>query len=380
MKILHMIIGLNVGGAENSLKRLIEIHKDNQNYQHCVISLTTIGKIGEQLQVSGIEVKALGMTSAFSVPITLWRLIKSIRHINPDIIHTWMYHADLLGGLAAYFTQKKVIWSIRNTHVAIGSGTAKTTKYIMWLCAKLSYKIPSKIICVANAAKISHYKNYRYDNKKMIVIPNGYAIDAIQKMVINTQKEKLLTELKIRNDKIIIGSIGRFNDYKDFPTFIKSANILLMSQQNLQFLLIGRDVDENNKSLMSLISDTVSPNAFVLLGERNNIPELLSLMDIFCLHSISEGFPNVLGEAMCAGLPCVTTDVGDAALMVGGHGSVVPHSNPEKLAAALQAMLDLSPQERTNIGQALSQRIRDHYSITNIQQAYKALYHEVFNS
>jgi glycosyltransferase involved in cell wall biosynthesis len=377
MKILHIIIGLNVGGAENSLKRLIEIHKDNQNYQHCVISLTTIGKIGEQLQASGIEVKALGMTSAFSVPITLWRLIKSISYINPDIVHTWMYHADLLGGLAAYFTQKKVIWSIRNTHVAVGSGTAKTTKYIMQSCAKLSYKIPSKIICVANAAKVSHYKYY---NKKMIVIPNGYAIDAIQKIAKNTQKNKLLAELKIRNDKLIIGSIGRFNDYKDFPTFIKAANILLASQQNLQFLLIGRDIDSNNKILMSLISDTVNPNAFILLGERNNIPELLSLMDIFCLHSVSEGFPNVLGEAMCVGLPCVTTDVGDAALMVGEHGSIVPHSNPEKLAAALQVMIDQTPQERTNIGQALSQRIRNHYSIANIQKAYETLYHEVVNS
>jgi glycosyltransferase involved in cell wall biosynthesis len=377
MKILHIIIGLNVGGAENSLKRLIEIHKDNQDYQHCVLSLTTIGKIGEQLQASGIEVKALGMTSAFSVPITFWRLIKSIRHINPDIVHTWMYHADLLGGLAAYLTKKKVIWSIRNTHATVGAGTASTTKYIMQLCAKLSYKIPSKIICVANAAKISHYKYY---NEKMIVIPNGYAIDAIQKTVENTQKKKLLAELKIRNDRLIIGSIGRFNDYKDFPTFIKAANILLASQQNLQFILIGRDVDKNNETLMSLISDTVNPNAFILLGERNNIPELLSLMDIFCLHSISEGFPNVLGEAMCIGLPCVTTDVGDAALMVGNDGSVVPHSNPEQLAIALQKMIDLPPQERTNIGQALSQRIRDNYSIANVQQAYEAIYQEVSQS
>ncbi|OQX06984.1 MAG: hypothetical protein BWK73_29325 [Thiothrix lacustris] len=377
MKILHIIIGLNVGGAENSLKRLIETHKDNQNYQHCVISLTTIGKIGEQLQASGIEVKALGMTSAFSVPITLWRLIKSISYINPDIVHTWMYHADLLGGLAAYFTQKKVIWSIRNTHVAVGSGTAKTTKHIMQLCAKLSYKIPSKIICVANAAKVSHYK---YNNEKMIIIPNGYAIDAIQKTAKNTQKEKYPAELNIRNDRLIIGSIGRFNDYKDFPTFIKAANILLASQQDIQFLLIGRDIDSNNKTLMSLINDTINPNAFILLGERNNIPELLSLMDIFCLHSISEGFPNVLGEAMCIGLPCVTTDVGDAALMVGEHGSIVPHSNPEKLAAALQVMIDQTPQERTNIGQALSQRIRNHYSIANVQKAYETLYHEVVNS
>jgi glycosyltransferase involved in cell wall biosynthesis len=377
MKIFHIIIGLNVGGAENSLKRLIEIHKDNQGYQHYVISLTTIGKIGEQLQASGIEVNALGMTSAFSVPITLWRLIKSIRHINPGIIHTWMYHADLLGGLAAYFTQKKVIWSIRNTHIAVGTGTASTTKYIMQLCAKLSYKIPSKIICVANAAKVSHYK---YNNEKMIVIPNGYAIDLMQKSAKNTQKEKLLTELKIKNSGLIIGSIGRFNDYKDFPTLIKAANILLTSQQNLQFLLIGRDVAEDNETLTFLISETVTPNAFILLGERNNIPELLSLMDVFCLHSISEGFPNVLGEAMCVGLPCVTTDVGDAALMVGEHGSVVPHSNPEKLAAALQAMLDLSPQERINIGQSLRQRIQDHYSIANVQQAYETLYHEVVNS
>ena len=101
MNILHVIIGLNVGGAENSLKRLIDSHKDNTNYQHSVISLMTIGKVGEQLQESGIEVCSLGLKSLLSLPITFFRLIRFIRKANPDIVHTWMYHADLLGGLAA---------------------------------------------------------------------------------------------------------------------------------------------------------------------------------------------------------------------------------------------------------------------------------------
>ncbi|MDC3262037.1 glycosyltransferase [Candidatus Pseudothioglobus singularis] len=378
MNILHVIIGLNVGGAENSLKRLIESHKDNTNYQHSVLSLTTIGKVGGQLQASGIEVCSLGLKSPLSLPIIFIRLIKFIRKANPDIVHTWMFHADLLGGLAAWVMRKKVIWSIRNTDISINSGTASTTKYIMHACAFLSSYVPKRIVCVANASAISH-SNYGYNEKIMITIANGYDVDKINQAATKIPKDTFRHSLNIAQDAIVIGSVGRYNDYKDYPTFIKTATILLKSHPTLQFLMVGKDVDDDNTTLVQLIASTGYQNNFILLGERDDVPACLSIMDIFCLHSISEGFPNALGEAMSIGLPCVTTDVGDAAMMLENQALVVEHSQPILLARSLQNLLDLSSTKRKQIGKELQQHIKNEYSIVKVQKSYEALYQKVIN-
>ena len=378
MNILHVIIGLNVGGAESSLKRLIESHKDDTNYQHSVLSLTTIGKVGEQLQASGIEVCSLGLKSSLSLPITFIRLIKFIRKANPDIVHTWMYHADLLGGLAAWVMRKKVIWSIRNTNISINSGTATTTVHIMNICAYLSSYIPKKIVCVANAALISH-SNYGYNKKIMTVIPNGYDVNKINQAAVKIPRDVFRHSLNITQDAIVIGSVGRYNDYKDYPTFIKTAVILLKSNPALCFLLVGRNVDHDNKMLAQLIIATGHQDNFILLGERNDIPACLLAMDIFCLHSISEGFPNALGEAMSIGLPCVTTDAGDAAMMVGNEALVVDYSQPNLLAKSLQKLLNLTVSQRSKIGKELQQHIKNEYSMIKVKKSYEALYQQVIN-
>lgn len=377
MKILHIIIGLNVGGAENALKRLVESHLTTPNYQHSVISLTTIGKIGTQLQELGIKVYTLEITSFWNAPLKFLKLIKIIKNNQSDIIHSWMYHADLLGGIAAYLTKHKIIWSIRNTHATVGSGTASFTKYIMLTCAWLSKYIPKKTVCVANSAILSHNK---YDHSKMLVIPNGYDTEKIIKQSNNISRETFRSSLGIDSNAIVIGSVGRFNDYKDFPTFIETASLLLTTYDNLKFLLIGRNVDTNNNALMTLINKTIDPSAFLLLGERNDIPVCLKAMDIFCLHSISEGFPNVLGEAMCIGVPCVTTDAGDAALMVRNAKLVSPISDPTALAEKVKLIITLSPEERHEIGAELQRIIKTDYSLQNMQQSYEKLYTEVANS
>lgn len=374
MNILHIIIGLNIGGAERSLQRLIEAHRNNPEYQHTVISLTTTGKIGEELTECGIKVIPLGMTSFLSSPVIFLKLITAIKKQQPDIVHTWMYHADLMGGLAAWLLRKKVIWSVRNTHTAVEKGTSKVTFYIMRLCAFLSPYIPQKILCVANAAATTHEK-YGYQKSKMAVIPNGYNLEKIQSASISNLSRG---DIQLDEKSIIIGSVGRFNDYKDFPTFINAAKIFLKQHSNLQFLLVGRDLNQHNKLLNKWIAETNAPEKFILLDERKDVPALMKLMDIFCLHSASEGFPNVLGEAMCLGLPCVTTDAGDAAFIIGNHPElIVPTRNPESLAKALQQLILLTPTQRKQLGSELSERIATEFSIEKTITAYENIYQEI---
>ena len=235
-----------------------------------------------------------------------------------------------------------------------------------------------KIVCVANAALISH-SNYGYNKKIMTVIPNGYDVNKINQAAVKIPRDAFRHSLNITQNAIVIGSVGRYNDYKDYPTFIKTATILLKSNPALCFLLVGRNVDYDNKMLAQLIIATGHQDNFILLGERNDIPACLLAMDIFCLHSISEGFPNALGEAMSIGLPCVTTDAGDAAMMVENEALVVDYSQPNLLAKSLQKLLNLSVSQRNKIGKELQQHIKNEYSMIKVKKSYEALYQQVIN-
>ncbi|MGI0013727.1 MAG: glycosyltransferase, partial [Nitrososphaera sp.] len=148
-QVVHVIIGLNVGGAELMLKRLIESHQDNPKYRHSVISITLVGKVGTQLQEIGVEVRALGMCSLMDIPRVLLQLVRMIRAERPDIVQTWMYHADLLGGLAARLAgNRRVIWGVRTTDVE--SGGKRVTLWVRQVCAWLSRRLPYKIVCAAD--------------------------------------------------------------------------------------------------------------------------------------------------------------------------------------------------------------------------------------
>src|SRR5690606_5143753 len=144
-KIVHIIIGLNVGGAELMLKRLVLNSNNLENFHHEVISLTDLGIVGQDLESAGIRVHTLGMNSLISLPRMYFKLVKLLKIIQPDVVQTWMYHADFLGGIAAkYVGVKKIIWGIRTTDVT--KGGSKLTVILRSICAKLSYSVPTNIV------------------------------------------------------------------------------------------------------------------------------------------------------------------------------------------------------------------------------------------
>ena len=375
MKVLHIIVGLNVGGAEMMLKRLVGSSSDNPTYQHVVVSLTNMGKLGPLIQAMGVEVHVLGIRYALGFPFALWRLVRLIRDIKPDIVQTWMYHADLLGGLAARMAgNQHVIWGIRTTDVQAGGSFA--TVFVRWICAQFSYWIPQVIVCVAEASRQSHI-TVGYDAKKMVVVPNGYDFDWLSAS--SHERQSLREQCGINQDDVVLGSLGRFHEVKGQENFVRAAAFLAPQYPQLRFLMVGFGVDWNNAPLVDWIVNTGFKDRFVLLGERKDVPQCLAAMDIFCLHSRTEGFPNVLAEAMAMGLSCITTDVGDAAMLLANTGVVVPKEDSAALARGVEHLLLLDQAARHAMGMQAKARVEAEFSIIRARNRFEEIYLKVLS-
>lgn len=373
MKIVFIITGLSVGGAEMMLYKLLsQINKEL--FQLSVISLTDIGPVGEQIKKLSIPVYRLNMKRNFVNPFLIFTLACMLKKLNPDLIQTSMYHADFIGGLAARLIGKTpVIWGIHHSNLNIRINKLSTILIAM-ICARLSRNIPYRIICCSEASKKVHQK-MGYDSEKLVVIPNGFDIELFK-----PDQELRLTfrkELGISENSILIGMAGRFDPEKDIQCFIDAASILSEKYPDVRFILCGRRMDWDNPDLLEWIENKKLKKVFYLLGVQDNMPRFWTSLDIASLTSISEAFPNVLGEAMACAVPCVATNVGDSALIIQNYGRVVPPRSPEKLAEAWAELLEKGPAERKRLGLAARERIVSNYNIKKICECYAQLYSEV---
>jgi glycosyltransferase involved in cell wall biosynthesis len=370
-KIVYVIGTLNMGGAEQALLRLVVEHAaSSQDTQQIVVSLTELGVIGEKLQGMGVDVITLHMTSILSLPGAVYKLWRKLRFWSPNVVHTWLYYADLVGGLAARLAGiKNIIWGIHSTQVP--QGPLSVIRILIFICSVLSRWIPLKIICCAQAARDFHVR-LGYQADKMIVVENGYDL-AVFKPSQEIGKSTRI-DLGIAADAIVVGAVGRFDPLKDYKNLMAAAERVLLLHPSTVFLFIGRGVDNSNSELMGWISETKNLSRFLLLGERYDVPKLMAAMDIFCLSSRAEAFPNVVIEAMAMQLPCVVTDVGDAALMVKTSGLVVPAQNSSALANALCSMIELSASRRTELGEMARHLVETNYSIASIAKRHLDVY------
>lgn len=375
MHVMQVIVGLSVGGAEHMLRRLVLAQLGSTPGLRCtVVSLTTVGPVGDQLSKAGVEVVALGMRSPLSAFVALWRLRQLIQRQKPDVVQTWMVHADLIGGLAARMAGvSAVIWGIRTTDF---STSPLSTRAVRWFCARLSGRVPHTIVCAAQASRIAHVAD-GYDDARMVVIPNGFELDRLQPDTQRAQAVRL--RLGVLPGQVLIGCVGRYNAAKDHPNFVRAAGMLAASHPDCRFLMVGRDVEGSNSALRHLVDATGFADRFLLVGEQADVPAWLDAMDVFVLPSQSEGFPNVLGEAMAMGRPCVTTDVGDAAWLLGDTGLVVPPQDAKALAAAMHNLLLLPRHELHTLGQRARQRLTTGFSMQQACDRFTRLHEQVIS-
>ena len=370
MKILHIITSLERGGAETVLYRFLMNVSADERKGHFVVSLQGLGFFGHKLASYGVEVSALNMRGILSFPGAFLRLVFLIRKLRPNLIQTWLYHADLLGGIAAQFSGKPpVIWGVHTVYLDIN--TSFITKAIRFLCALTSKWLPKVILCVAHAAADNHIR-LGYERKRVVVIPNGFDIPDMNSFIEGARN--LRSSLGLFDSHLLVGSIGRFHPDKDYQTFLDAAAQLKSRISNARFLLVGRGLSTDNEVLVKLIISFGLENDIFLLGERDDVHVCLQAMDVFCLPSKTEAFPLVLGEAMSASRPVVATNVGDSALLVGDAGIVVPAQDSKMLCDGLHKMLSYSIIKRENIGIEARMRIESNFAMVKMVDDVLKLY------
>ncbi len=313
MKILSIIVDLNKGGAEINFFRLNSFLND-QGYKILVICLTKSGYFSKKFENLNIEVIHLDIGFNLKIFSKLLLLNKIIKQFNPNQVHTWMYHSNVIGGLLAKINGvKKIIWNIRHGNYKLGS-TKITTIFFIFLNSFFSYFIPNKIIFNSNSSKIFHNKIF-FKNRSSYVIYNGIDTNFFYPFNKNIS---LFNELNLNKNVFLIGMFARSSPQKDHITLIKSIDILIKEKKykDIHCLLVGKSIPKN-ELIINTIQKLNLTKYFTLLDHEDNLVDFYNLLDIHILCSnYGESFSNSLLEAMSCGIPSISTDAGDVSNLI----------------------------------------------------------------
>ena len=373
IRIVFITSGLSTGGAESMLFKLLE-NIDRVCFEPRVISLTTLGEIGERIEQLGICVETLGMVSGRRNVFSLFRLVRLLRNARPDIVQTWMYHADLIGGIAARLVGcRNVVWALRNSNLSADM-IKSSTLMVVRTCALMSSWLPRQILSCSTCARAVHI-GFGYRQDKINVIPNGFDTARFRPDIVS--RSSVRQELGLLGGTKLVGLMARYDPQKNHAGFIEAAAVIRKALPNVHFLMAGCGVDDENMTLKALVNARGLDRFIHLLGRRDDMPSLMAAMDVLISPSYGEAFPNVLGEAMACGTPCVVTDVGDSAEIVGETGRIVQSGDMEGLAHHVIELLGLPMEARELLGLQARARVKKRYEIGVVARSYEAFYEKL---
>jgi glycosyltransferase involved in cell wall biosynthesis len=371
MKVVHVITGLKMGGAEVMLLRLLKQLRSH-DYDPYVVGLTEPGPVSDEIVGLGVPLEALSAKRGAPGPATVYSVARILRRVRPDVVQTWMYHSDLIGGLAARAAgNPPVAWGLHHSNLS-PAFNKRSTLVTARTCARLSRVLPAAIVCCAESTRRLHAE-FGYDEDKLLVIPNGFDLDTFRPDPV--ARADVRRELGLPNETRLIGLIARFHPQKDHETFIRAAGIVRAQRDDTHFVLCGDFLDWNNAELVGWIERAGVRDRCHLLGRRSDVGRIQASFDVAALSSQGgEAMPLTIGEAMACGVPCAVTDVGDAARLVGDTGRVAPPRDPAALAAACLELLSLPADASARLGAAARRRIAERYSLPVVADRYWELH------
>jgi glycosyltransferase involved in cell wall biosynthesis len=367
LRVCHLITDLDTGGAERSLVNLVTA-MDPAQFVCDVVALIEPGPMAEPLVAAGIPVTTLGMHRGRPSPAALLSLVRHLRATKPTILQTWLYHADLVGTVAAWMSRPEfLVWNVRCTDIT----RAESEKPIRWLVRLLAMLSGCPDAIIVNSHKGEHdHKRIGYHPKQWINISNGVDLERFHPQP--GKQAALRNRLGFDPNAVTIGLVARYHPMKDIETFLRAASLFLKNSTDAQFVLCGDGLAADNDNLTGMIANLELDRRVFLLGQRTDVDTIYPTLDILTLCSIyGEGFPNVLCEAMACGVPCVVTDVGDSAEIIGDCGETVPMHNPEALAQGWRRLLERGLQGLATPARA---RMEARYGLDRMCEQYQQLY------
>lgn len=370
IRVLHVISDLSTGGAEMMLYKFLS-RSDRKRFSPVVLTLKDRGELRKRIEMLDVPVYSLAIRYGVPTPISIWRLIRLLRQVKPDVIQGWMSHGNLTAQLGRLFSPGRVavVWNIRQTLDSLHR-EKPLTRLTIRLGALLSGK--PDVILYNSRTGLAHHEAIGYRVDRTLLIPNGF--DVTQFAPSAVARHSVRAELGVAPATLLVGCIARYHPVKDHPNFLQAAATLLKTLPGVQFVCVGKGVDWDNNALRQLVRELKLTGRVHLLGERHDIPRIAAALDIAVSSSFDESFPNVVGEAMSCGVPCVVTDISDLPRIVGDTGKVVPPRDFGAMATALRELVEIGPRGREALGRAARARIEDCFHLDSVVAKYEALY------
>jgi glycosyltransferase involved in cell wall biosynthesis len=372
-RILFLVRALTLGGAERQLTELVQ-HLAPGRFKILVLTYYSQDAAEYTLRRSdSVELQSLGKRGRWDVLGFLWRLYRAARTFRPQIMHGYLGGANEVALLIGRLTGAKVVWGLRASNMDF-------SRYD-WLSGVL-FRLGAwcsawtDLIIVNSHAGREHHVRCGYAGERMLTIHNG--IDGSVFGRSPEARERIRSEWNVRDDEILVGLVGRIDPMKDHATFLRAAAALAGQAPQARFVCVGTGPPRYWQEMRSLASSLGLDGRLTWAGARQDMPAVYNALDVLCSSSaFGEGFSNVVAEGMACGIPCVVTDVGDSARIVGDTGTVVPPGDADAMMQAVRQLLMLPAQQRRDRGNRARQRVVEHFPVEKMVAATQAAFNDL---
>lgn len=350
-----LIRSLDYGGAERHLLTLSRA-LDKERFSVTVLHFYPGGRLEDELKASGVSLVSLKKTGRWDLLRFSVRLFRQLRTVRPDVIHSFLVEPNLLTVfLKPLFPRARIIWGVRASRVHFEHYDRFSRLNFRLQC--FFSRFADLIIFNSERGRAFHIRE-GFPAKRCMVIRNG--IDTKRFKPERDAGLRLRAELGVEAGAKLVGHVGRLDPMKDHPTLLRAAALVCRERKDVYFLCVGTGADDYARELRLLATELGISENVIWAGARADMPAVYNSLDLLVSSSFSEGFPNVIGEAMACGVPCVVTDTGDSALIVGETGAVVEPRNPSALCAGIISLME---KDTDAAGRRARARILENFSV-----------------
>lgn len=355
--VVLLIRSLDVGGAQRQVVQLATgLHRRGVPVR--VITFYEGGAMGADLDRAGVPRESLGKASRWDVVRFLCRLVVAVRRVRPAIAYGFLPTANaLLAMLRPVLPRARIVWGIRAS--AIEWANYDLASRFSYLLERAVSWVPDLIIANSEVGR-RQALTLGYPRDRIVVVPNGIDVNRFRRD--DAGRRRIRAEWGVSDDELLVGLVARLDPMKDHRGFLQAARTVAIEIPSARFVCVGDGPEPLRRSLIECCKEFGLEGRVIWSGQRDDMPAVLSALDLACSSSaFGEGFSNALGEALCCSVPCVGTDVGDTALVIGDAGRVVPPRDPAALARAIVDVLRLPPSDRVKLQERARARVVENF-------------------